>query len=179
MINSIRVKDVYAVRELVAKRHKYNTIISLYDPEYADHVYSIRELDQSAGNHTLYFAEFFEDIDEQCKGIHPDRLPTKENVENIIRYANQLKQSSIRRNILIHCHAGISRSTAAAIIFHYISGKTEAEAIKATFKDRKCMWPNQLLLKYADEILGSNLYNTIIIWKNAEKELSFSGVNAI
>jgi predicted protein tyrosine phosphatase len=84
--------------------------------------------------------------------------PTREIVNSILSFGkNNINDESI---LLSHCYAGISRSSAAAIIaitpllgFRYavkmvaelsVNGKTGAD----------WFFPNNLMIEYADEILG-------------------------
>ena len=67
------------------------------------------------------FAEFaphrrlalrFHDIIEPS----PDRLaPTREDVERLLAFGGELSMAA-RSHLLVHCHAGVSRSTAAATL---------------------------------------------------------------
>ena len=59
----------------------------------------------------------------------------------------------VNNKVLIHCFAGISRSTAMAIGLKCAHGLTPEEAIADTFKQRKQMWPNDLILKHFDDVL--------------------------
>ena len=76
-------------------------------------------------------------------------------------------------NTLIHCHGGISRSTAAGIIFMMTcNAKLSIEdAFDCIMSIRPQAWPNELILYYADEIMGLNglLCKHAVDWK--EKNL--------
>lgn len=106
---------------------------------------------------------------------HPDHLvvefhdtihrswggPSRADVRTILEFA----ATRVDRSILIHCHAGMSRSTAAAIAiltswglapdvaFEHARGARPAEAID---EDRLFV-PNALLLSHADALLDSEL----------------------
>ena len=57
--------------------------------------------------------------------------------------------------ILIHCHMGISRSTAAAaILMSQLAPGTEREAFAALPRVRPRCWPNSRMIGYADALLG-------------------------
>lgn len=80
--------------------------------------------------------------------------PRPEHVKQIVEFGRGIEGG----HLLVHCHAGISRSTAAALI------------VLATHKDPSCAKeidqmvrrarpsptprPNNLMLEYADELLG-------------------------
>lgn len=58
-------------------------------------------------------------------------------------------------HVLVHCHAGISRSTAAAAILmcQHAPGHEEAAFLKL-LELRKHGWPNTRMVEFADTLLG-------------------------
>ncbi len=92
-------------------------------------------------------------------------MPSKENVRDIYQFSkNNFKEDS---RILVHCYAGISRSSAAAIIS--LSAHMDwREAVSKianlqtmtmlNFYESGTSWfsPNNLMIKYLDEMLGLN-----------------------
>lgn len=68
-------------------------------------------------------------------------------------------------HVLVHCHAGISRSTAAAAILmcQHAPGQEEAAFLRL-LKLRKHGWPNTRMVEFADQLLnrdGALLYGLI------------------
>lgn len=58
-------------------------------------------------------------------------------------------------HVLVHCHAGISRSTAAAAILMTQHAPGEEEAAFLKLLDlRKHGWPNTRMVEFADQLLG-------------------------
>jgi predicted protein tyrosine phosphatase len=57
-------------------------------------------------------------------------------------------------HVLVHCHAGVSRSTAAAAILmaQHAPGQEEAAFLKL-LKLRKHGWPNTRMVQFADQLL--------------------------
>jgi predicted protein tyrosine phosphatase len=57
-------------------------------------------------------------------------------------------------HVLVHCHAGVSRSTAAAAILmcQHAPGKEEAAFLKL-LELRKHGWPNTRMVEFADTLL--------------------------
>lgn len=80
--------------------------------------------------------------------------PTVEDVRQIIELAESLRASAGR--VLIHCEAGVSRSSAAALIMYacwYGAGR-EREALGRVLRQRAVAHPNRLMVSLADELLG-------------------------
>jgi predicted protein tyrosine phosphatase len=106
---------------------------------------------------------------------HPDHLvvefddeirrdwggPTRADIRAILDFARERRD----RSILVHCHAGMSRSTAVAIAILHDRGLPEADAFTAAraarpmdaIADERPFIPNPLVLAHADAILGGAL----------------------
>ena len=86
--------------------------------------------------------------------------PTKEDAELILEFGDMCRTASRTQatHLVIHCLAGVSRSTAAAYaIFCMLLGPgAEERAFSHLIKIRSCASPNRLIIKYADELLGRN-----------------------
>ena len=81
--------------------------------------------------------------------------PRVEDVERLIATAQTLADHSSGR-VVIHCQAGISRSTAAATIFWAVllgEGR-EDEAIARVLAARDFAIPNRRMIRIADSLLG-------------------------
>ena len=93
----------------------------------------------------------FDDIEEPSY----DRSPTKEHVERILDWAKNLPVDTV---LLVHCEAGVSRSTAAAlaILVQYHGLEQIDKCVDLLFGVRPEAAPNRLIARYADEILGCN-----------------------
>jgi predicted protein tyrosine phosphatase len=90
--------------------------------------------------------EFFDDTGE----IGPQRW----HVEKVIDYARQIQHEG--GQLLVHCEAGISRSTAAALTVFatWLGVGREQEAINRVFAARPQAWPNDQFVELADDLLG-------------------------
>ena len=79
--------------------------------------------------------------------------PSKKDIEKIIDFSNGILKEE-NPTVLIHCFAGISRSTAAGLILltKYYNGDIE-KAKKELFKLVPKASPNTRMLKLAGEIL--------------------------
>jgi predicted protein tyrosine phosphatase len=58
-----------------------------------------------------------------------------------------------RSRLLVHCHAGISRSTAVALGVEASLGRTPEEAWRKVYRARPAAWPNHLVDGYFDDLL--------------------------
>jgi predicted protein tyrosine phosphatase len=96
----------------------------------------------------------FQDIDAS----EPDG-PTAEHVAKIIAFADQVRGAHARApaRLLVHCHAGISRSTASAYITLVRDfGLDRADdAFRALLRTTVNPWPNRRLVALADDALGA------------------------
>ena len=81
--------------------------------------------------------------------------PGEAHVERLIRFVGEWPQTS---PLLIHCWAGISRSTAAAYITLCLNNPDEDEHILAQILRRASpsATPNKLIIHLADNMLGRN-----------------------
>jgi predicted protein tyrosine phosphatase len=79
--------------------------------------------------------------------------PTKDDVRRIIELAQTLGSSSGR--IVVHCAAGISRSSAAALIMYaaWLGPGRERDALERVLAQRPIARPNRRMVELADELL--------------------------
>jgi predicted protein tyrosine phosphatase len=123
-------------------------VLSILDPEWPD---------------PTVFAEFaphrrlalrFHDVIE----VSPDRLaPSREDVVRLLEFGRGLDEP-VGRHLLVHCHAGVSRSTAAtALILAQMHPERPARAVlDAVAQMRPRAWPNLRMLEFGDALLGRN-----------------------
>jgi predicted protein tyrosine phosphatase len=107
--------------------------------------------------------EAFEDFDPHFRttlrfhdAIEPDSavvLPQKSDVDAILAFG---RGAGDVRHLLIHCHAGISRSTAAMlmILAQAHPRETEDAIVDRLLEIRPQAWPNSRMIAFADELLG-------------------------
>lgn len=140
-----------------AEEFKPHFVISIADPD-DDHpvftdskVLSLDFHDISFVSESPYFNQMYE-------------IPSREHVARIYEFAKSFDEAS---RILIHCYAGISRSSASAIISlcAHMSPKDAVEKIASLktktymgYEEKGDIWfaPNHLMIKYADEMLNLN-----------------------
>jgi predicted protein tyrosine phosphatase len=80
--------------------------------------------------------------------------PTESDVRRLIELAEELKGSAGK--VLIHCEAGVSRSTAAALIMYtcLLGPSSEREAMERLLDQRPIARPNRRMVEIADRLLG-------------------------
>jgi predicted protein tyrosine phosphatase len=92
----------------------------------------------------------FDDVVEAGAGY---KAPARRDVEAILALGAELAKEPVRQ-LLIHCHAGVSRSTAAAVILMAQPNPgREREVFAELARVRPRSWPNALMLRLADTLL--------------------------
>jgi predicted protein tyrosine phosphatase len=85
-------------------------------------------------------------------------LPAQGHVEAIIGFGRSLAawEHQDERHLLVHCHAGISRSTAAmAILMAQVEPDMDEDSLFAQLtRMRAKAWPNSRMIGFADAMLG-------------------------
>jgi len=79
-------------------------------------------------------------------------LPQRGDVEAILTFGRDAAEAG---GLLIHCHAGISRSTAATlmILAQAHPREREDELAERLLQNRLQAWPNSRMITFADELL--------------------------
>ena len=119
-------------------------VISLLDPDWPDP-------DGWAALGPVEHHRFhLHDIVSDMPGWRP---PQAADVERLLQVGDLLAQSAVS-HLLVHCHFGRSRSSAAALILkaQHHPGR-EAEAADALLDVRNPLWPNSRMVAYADALL--------------------------
>ena len=78
---------------------------------------------------------------------------TEVDVRSLIELAQNLRSS--KGKVLIHCEAGVSRSTAAALILYacWLGRGCESEAMSRVLSQRPIAIPNRRMVQLADHLL--------------------------
>jgi predicted protein tyrosine phosphatase len=124
-------------------------VLSILDPGYPD------PQDFAAYGPHERLTLRFDDILEPAAGMLP---PAREHVEALLRFGEGLAagDGDPLCHLLVHCHAGISRSTAsmATLLVEARPGLDE-DAVFAHIREiRPQAWPNSRMIAMADELLG-------------------------
>ena len=123
-------------------------VLSILDPDRA-----VPEAFGTFGEHKKLELRFHDNIDPM-----PDQtMPMPEHVAAVLAFGRDLMAEPPEdAHLLVHCHAGISRSTASmALILAQARPDLSAEAILAeVLRIRDKAWPNLRMLEMGDAMLG-------------------------
>jgi len=121
-------------------------VLSILDPGFPD-----PDAFGAFGEHERLDLRFHDVIDE-LPGL---RLVQREDVEALLRFGRDLMRQP-RAHLLVHCHMGISRSTAsmALILAQARPDRPAREALAEVRRIRPRIWPNLRVIELGDELLG-------------------------
>jgi predicted protein tyrosine phosphatase len=148
---AISVLTICGIEELPGHEERDVThVLSLLDPDWPE----IDAFQRYGAHHRRIF--HFHDIIEQV----PGRIaPTPDDMAAILQFGAELqaaKEGRAEGHLLVHCHMGVSRSTAAMLTLLAQAYPDEGEdRLFARLREiRPQAWPNSLMVGYADEQLG-------------------------
>jgi predicted protein tyrosine phosphatase len=147
----IRMLTICGISELPDQRDRSVThVLSILDPEHPDP----EAFGAYARHHRTILR--FHDIINPIPGMV---LPTPQDVESILRFGDDVMTEGDDRaegHLLVHCHMGVSRSTAAMLTLMAQSNPDESEdGLFARLAEiRPQAWPNSLMVDFADSLLA-------------------------
>lgn len=122
-------------------------VLTILDPEHPD-----PRVFAAFGPHRRTVWRFHDTIRERDDNAHP----TAETVRAILEFGSETQDLDID-HLLVHCHMGISRSTAtAAILLAQHNPGFEPEAFDHLWDIRPRSWPNSRMIALADALMGRN-----------------------
>jgi len=122
----------------------FSHVVSILDPERADP----EDFTAYAPHRRVLWR--FDDTVEHRPGFTP---PAEHDVRKILKLGEELLQEKADQ-LLIHCHAGVSRSTATAVILMAQNNAgRESEVFGELRRVRPRSWPNSLMIGIADTLL--------------------------
>jgi predicted protein tyrosine phosphatase len=134
--------DELALHRRSGKTH----VLSITDPDWP-------ELDEFDlwDPHDRLGLQFHDEIDPQ-RGME---LPTTEHVARLLEFGRSLPTDEPVR-LLVHCHAGISRSTAAAILLlaQRDPQRDPQDIVSHIARHRPQAWPNLRMIEMGDRLLN-------------------------
>lgn len=94
----------------------------------------------------------FDDVIEPIPGFTP---PMPEHIEQLLRFGREIGAEALE-TLLIHCHAGVSRSTASAtaLLLQAFPELSADKVLDHIGQVRPQAWPNSRMIGFADEQLG-------------------------
>ncbi|HKN29361.1 MAG TPA: protein-tyrosine-phosphatase [Roseiarcus sp.] len=119
-------------------------VLSILDPDWPE-----PEAFQAFDPHFRATFRFNDAIEPEPRIV----LPARADVEAILAFGREAGDVS---HLLIHCHAGISRSTAAMLMILAQAHPRESEdaIVDRLLRIRPQAWPNSRMIAFADELLG-------------------------
>jgi len=148
---SISTLTICGIAELPGNSaREVSHVLSVLDPDWPE-----IEAFGTYGEHERVTLRFHDVIDPA-----PDRIrPAPEHVASILSFGEGLRVSAAGRkagHLLVHCHMGISRSTAAMLaLMAQADPHEDADALFARLREiRPQAWPNSVMVGFADEQLG-------------------------
>lgn len=171
MIANIKITNLEGALQIARSYDQsYTAWITTVDPEDEKDCFSIKRL---LGKRKVpHLHSFFRDYEDDEVGAYIHG-PHKEQVEEIINFLIKLKKQDQDHCLGINCMAGVSRSTAIGMMAWMVQGYQPEIALDKILLVRKIAWPNTRILRFYDEIMGTNSFNVVMQWK---KEMSKGGI---
>jgi predicted protein tyrosine phosphatase len=150
---SIQMLTICGISELPDQRDRSVThVLSILDPDHPD--------PEAFGAYDPHHRTIlrFHDIINPIEGMI---LPEPEHVAAVLRFGDEVAAGSAERSeghLLVHCHMGISRSTAAMLTLLAQTNPEESEdrLFERLTDIRPQAWPNSLMIAFADDLLSRN-----------------------
>jgi predicted protein tyrosine phosphatase len=96
----------------------------------------------------------FHDVIEDSAGIEP---PQPHHAEQVLSFGRDiLGDPETLRHLLVHCHMGVSRSTAAMtlLLAQAQPNASARDVLRQVLAIREKAWPNLRILTFGEELLG-------------------------
>ena len=125
-------------------------VLSILDPDWP-----VPEAFGSFGVHEKLELRFHDVIEEEA-GTAP---PQKEDVVRLLEFGRDLMAEPPEdAHLLVHCHAGISRSTAsmALILAQGLRDLSARQVLQEVLRIRPKAWPNLRIIELGDALLSQN-----------------------
>jgi predicted protein tyrosine phosphatase len=141
--------SVCGIEELVGHCESgVSHVLSILDPDWP-----VPEAFGSFGEHARLELRFHDVIE-----VHnPDLLaPQREHVADLLGFGRGLAEAQADAHLLVHCHAGVSRSTAslALILAQALPEVAGRRIFEEVLRIRPQAWPNLRMLEIGDVQLG-------------------------
>src|SRR5215217_2091225 len=114
----------------------------------------------------------FHDCIEPAPGLV---MPSKHHLESILDFGRKLSASGhAEGHLLVHCHVGVSRSTAAMVcLLAQAHPHEDGDRIFDRLLElRPKAWPNSRMIAFADELLGRGGRLNAALARHYQRQLS-------
>jgi predicted protein tyrosine phosphatase len=141
-------------------------VLSILDPDYPEPE-ALRAFDRT---HRVMLR--FHDAIEPAPGLV---MPSKHHVETVLEFGRTLADSAQQPgHLLVHCHVGVSRSTAAMVcLLTQAHSREDEDRIFARLLElRAKAWPNSRMIAFADELLGRGNRLNAALARHYQRQLS-------
>lgn len=139
MNGNVIVKSLGQARRI---KRKVGAVVTIEDPGRRN------GLRYHSAPHPDHLVLRFEDVDVADESV---ALPRPDHVRSVLEFARQNTEGKL----LVHCKAGVARSTALAlaVMADRMGAGREADAVEELLRVRPESAPNLLLLGFADDVL--------------------------
>ncbi len=152
---------IYSLKEANQNHHNFTHIVSIGDTNCGDdeHVVGFKGEIYKLKFHDYEFRDDNLEQDRQQKQISKTgdisyKAPKYSHVEEIGDYFKKyIAEDKGDRMFMVHCYAGISRSSAIMIQHLLMTGKSIEETLQIVDIIRPMASPNRLLIEYIDKYL--------------------------
>jgi predicted protein tyrosine phosphatase len=95
----------------------------------------------------------FHDIIEELPAYH---APQEEHVRDLLAFGQLLDLDPKPSHLLVHCHMGVSRSTASMILLlaQALPDRSARDIAEEVVRIRPQAWPNLRIITFGDRLLG-------------------------
>lgn len=148
---SISMLTICGISELPEQKERAVThVLSILDPDHPD--------PDAFGLYDPHHRTIlrFHDIINPIDGMI---LPQPEHVQDVLRFGEEVAAGKPQRtegHLLVHCHMGVSRSTAAmlTLLAQTYPDENEDRLFERLTDIRAQAWPNSRMIAYADDLLS-------------------------
>ena len=161
----LSIMGIEGARYVLSRPHDYTHVISIGTPCFAKggalyrptkEPYELPDLSTVPNRLQLHF----DDMVKPAEEMQGYTLPNEEHVQQLIDFAEALAgheglPHDEDAHLLVHCHAGVSRSTATAYIAlaTMLGPGQERKAFLGMLTAQTMPWPNMLMVEIADRLL--------------------------
>ncbi|MBD0273069.1 MAG: protein-tyrosine-phosphatase, partial [Acetobacteraceae bacterium] len=124
-------------------------VLSILDPDWP-----VPEAFGAFGEHAKLELRFHDAVEEGAESIRP---PREEDVSALLAFGRDLTaEPPPEAHLLVHCHAGVSRSTAsmALVLAQGLPGADAERVFAEVLRIRPQAWPNLRIVEMGDALLG-------------------------